>query len=251
MVIYMQEEINKLKKEFIRIKNMGYIKATRGGTTGVGKTFEDLIGKEEDTTPNPDFKGIEIKTKRAYSYSYTTLFNATPIGKGPYEIKRLVNKYGYPDKILKNNKVLNVDVYANHSTLVANKFLFKLIIDRKEEKLFLEIYDKNLNFLEKEAFWTFQVLEQRLNQKLKYLAFIKAWPNKINNEQYYKYTSIEFYELKSFKEFLSLIESGIIRVTFTIGVFRQGERIGSIHDRGTSFNIQEINLEKLFNKLYT
>lgn len=245
----MQEEINKLKKEFIRIKDMGYIKATRGGTTGIGKTFEDLIDKEEDTTPNPDFNGIEIKTKRVYSYSYTTLFNATPNGKEVYEIKRLVNKYGYPDKILKNNKVLNVDVNANRSTLVANKFLFKLIVNRKEKKVFLEIYDKNLNFLEKETFWSFQNLEQRLNQKLKYLAFIKAWLNKINNEQYYKYTSIVFYELKSFEKFLSLIESGIIRVTFTISVFRQGERIAEIHDRGTSFSIQETNLEKLFNKL--
>ena len=36
------ENLEQLKQEFIRIKNMGYVKGTRKGLTGVGKTFEDL-----------------------------------------------------------------------------------------------------------------------------------------------------------------------------------------------------------------
>ena len=38
----------------------GYVKSIRGGTTGIGATFEALIGKEEDKLSLPDFKGIEI-----------------------------------------------------------------------------------------------------------------------------------------------------------------------------------------------
>ena len=37
------DELELLKNEFIRIKNMGYVKAGRTGTTGIGKTFEDLL----------------------------------------------------------------------------------------------------------------------------------------------------------------------------------------------------------------
>lgn len=52
--------------------------------------------------------------------------------------------------------------------------------------------------------------------------------------------------MKGFKEFLSLIEQGKIRINFKISVYREGERKGDTHDHGTSFEIQEENLQKLF-----
>jgi len=245
----MNEDLKKLKKEFIRIKNMGYVEASRSGTTGIGKTFEDLLGKKDDRLGSPDYNGIEIKTKRSYSRAYITLFNAIPNGNNEYEIKRLRNNFGYPDKILKNEKVLNVSVQGNCSTLVADRYLFKLEINYDESKIYLVIYDKYMNFIEKESFWEFNILKDKLEIKFKYLALIKAWPQNINNKEYYKYYDIEFYKLKSFEDFLYLIEDGTIRVTFKIGVFRKGTRIGDIHDRGTGFEIQEIDLYKLFDNL--
>ena len=41
------KELEQLKQEFIRIRNMGYIKSTKPGVTGVGKAFEDLLGKKK------------------------------------------------------------------------------------------------------------------------------------------------------------------------------------------------------------
>lgn len=238
-----------LKKEFNRIKNMGYVKSTRGGTTGIGKTFEDLLGKAEDTLETPDYLGIEIKTRRAYSYAYTTLFNASPKNEKSNEVNCLVNTYGYPDKILLKSKVLNISVNADKSTLVANKYLFKLFINRKEQKIYLGISDKNFNILEKQVFWEFGTLKEKLTNKLKYLAFVKAWPRNLNGDLYYKYYHIDFYQLRGFEEFLYLVEEGKIRITFKLGVYRSGDKLGEIHDRGTSFEIQEENFEKLFIKL--
>lgn len=243
------EELKNLKKEFERIKKMGYVKSTRIGYTGIGKTFEDLLGKEEDTLELPDYHGIEIKTKRGYSRSYTTLFGATPQGKKEFEIKRLRSAYGYPDMIYKNQKLLNTSIQANCSTLVGNRFLFKLIVDYEEQKLFLLITDKNMNFIEKKSYWSFAVLKEKLERKLKYMALVKAWPNNIDNETYYKYYDIDFYKLKTFEEFIRLIEDGTIRVTFKIGIFKKGVRAGEIHDRGTAFEIQEIDMLKLFDKI--
>ena len=130
------EELNNLQNEFKRIKNMGYVPATRGGTTGIGKTFEDLLHKKEDRASLPDYHGIELKTKRGYSKSYVTLFNLTPKGNNEFEIKRLRNEYGYPDSDFKEYKVLNVSVYATNFNLIANRFLFKLDIDKKSKKYF-------------------------------------------------------------------------------------------------------------------
>ena len=58
----MNTQLKKLYVTFLKIKNMGYIKTMRKGSTGVGYTFEKLLGKEEDNLPFPDYKGIEIKT---------------------------------------------------------------------------------------------------------------------------------------------------------------------------------------------
>ena len=67
------ENIRKLYRKFNEIRKMGYVKSVRNGSTGIGATFEYLLGKEEESFEIPDYYGIEIKTKRAYSKSYITL----------------------------------------------------------------------------------------------------------------------------------------------------------------------------------
>lgn len=245
----MTEELKKLKKEFEKIKLLGYVKSTRKGYTGIGKTFEDLLGKAEDNLSKPDFQGIEIKTKRAYSKSYTTLFNATPMGNSDSEIKRLRITYGYPEFTNSKIKILNCSVQASCSTFVAQKYLFKLYISYEEEKIYLIIYNQSFVLIEKKVYWPFSLIKERLEQKLQYMALIKAWPNIISGEEYYKYYDIDFYKLKTFTEFLKLIEDGTIRITFKIGVFKDGSKKNQIHDRGTGFEIQELDLLKLFEKI--
>jgi len=245
----MLEELKNLKKEFDKIKLLGYVKSTRKGYTGIGKTFEDLIGKKEDNLNKPDYQGIEIKTKRAYSKSYTTLFNITPLGNSNYEIKRLRNTYGYPEFTSSKIKILNCSVQANCSTFVAQRYLFKLYIDYEDERIYLIICNQSFGLIEKKVYWPFALIKERLERKLQYMALIKAWPNNINGEEYYKYYDIDFYKLRTFTEFLKLIEDGTIRITFKIGVFKDGPRKNQIHDRGTGFEIQESNLLKLFKKI--
>lgn len=44
----MDNDILQLKNKFIEISNMGWIKSMRGGSTGIGYTFEYYLGKSED-----------------------------------------------------------------------------------------------------------------------------------------------------------------------------------------------------------
>ena len=57
---------------------------------------------------------------------------------------------------------------------------------------------------------------------------------------------MKLYKLKDFDTFIDLLNKGIIRVSIKIGVFRDEKRFGKIHDHGTSFGIQEQNLNKLY-----
>ena len=67
-------------REFNRIKNLGYVKSRRSNNTGIGKTFEDYLGVTENNDKLPDFAGFEVKSQRALTSSYLTLFTKSPTG---------------------------------------------------------------------------------------------------------------------------------------------------------------------------
>lgn len=240
----------KLNSQFNKIKKLGWIESQRKGSTGIGQTLEFLLEKKEDRAPLPDYEDIEIKTKKYGSHSYTTLFSLTPKSeKTEYEINRLVTKFGYPDKTLKEYKVLNTEIYANQKNLVANRYYFQLEINRREKRIYLKVLNWNNTINEKEAYWNFSELEKRLNTKLRKLAVVHALKKNYMEKDYYKYYRIDFYLLKNFDTFLELLESDIIQVKLKVGVIKSGENKGKLHDYGTSFDINELNFEKLFHKI--
>ena len=81
-------EKNILKDKFNLIKKLGWIKSIRKGSTGIGATFENAMELNENSFEIPDFNGIEIKTKRNYRNSYTSLFNYAPDGKYCYQMEK-------------------------------------------------------------------------------------------------------------------------------------------------------------------
>ena len=143
-----EENINMLKKKFLEIKGMGYVKSVRKGSTGIGATFESLLDKEIDSLEIPDFGGIEIKTRRGYSKSLISLFNAVPTGSFVYEVKRLRDLYGYRDPKDYALKCLNTEIDAIELVKVGVLYYFKLRIDRNKERLILEVYDKELELID-------------------------------------------------------------------------------------------------------
>ena len=102
--------IEKLKKEFNRIRDMKYVKSVNNNSSGIGLTFERLLGKETDNFPLPDYYNIELKAKLAYSTKPITLFRLVPEGKNFFELKRIVAEYGYYSNDNDYYKSLNCNV---------------------------------------------------------------------------------------------------------------------------------------------
>lgn len=240
------EKIDDLKKLFYEVKRKGWIEGCGCNYGSVGNTFEKMLGIQPNELEIPDFNNIEIKTKTKYSDSYTALFNCTPTGPHYHEVERLKNIYGYPDIRFKEYNVLNVSIYSKCKRKVGIKFYFELKVDKANKKIFLLIYDKYKKIIENEVYWDFDILEEKLYRKLKYLAYVKAIKKKINNKEYFKYYKMKIYRLKNFDTFINLIDEGIIRITLKIGIFRDEKKLGKIHDHGTSFCIQEEDLDKLY-----
>ena len=128
-------------------------------------------------------------------------------------------------------------------------FKDKIIGDRISQNIILQVYDSKNKLIDDTVEWSFSMLKEKLNRKLKYLAIIKASNKIINNKEYFKYDNLKIYCLKDFDTFLNLVEEGIIIITFKVSVFKSGKRIGQIHDHGTSFSINEKNILKLYDEI--
>ena len=240
----MTNNFDTLLQKFEEIKEMGWIKSLRKGPTGIGYTFEKLIGKDEDALCCPDFNGIEIKTHRSNSISYVALFNYNPIGESSYELKRLFTNYSYVHPKNKNIKALNADIFCNYIKNVGTNYKFSLKVADSEQKIYILVFDKLGVLIEKKAYWTFETLKEKLYKKMRYLAYIEADSKYINGIEYFRYTKINFYTLKSFDSFIRLIKSAKIKVSLLVsGSLKEPENINS---HGASFNIKKENLYLLF-----
>ena len=245
----MIEDIISLKAKFNKIKNMGWIESKRKGTTGICYTFETLLGKEEESFPIPDYGSIEIKTRYRNAKFPITLFNATPDGEYLFPMKRLYDRFSFPQSRNRNFRVFYASMVATNYTRAGRNYQFKLIVDRKKEIIKVIAYSKSTGIIDPNVSWSFKFLKEKLERKLKYLAFVKADAQNSFDLQYYKYYDISFFMLKNFDTFLSLIEDGVINITFVLDCYKTGPKIGQMNNHGANFEINERDLEKLFIKV--
>ena len=244
----MQNNIEHFITNFKKIRRQKFSKALRNGYTGIGFTYESLLGKKEDNSYNPDFEGIEIKTKLGYSKSNITLFTLTP--QSEEGIKYIYNKYAYSRRYNQSDKNFRCDIYAKSRNLILNRYIIKIKVDRINQKIKLIFLNSLYQKIDDKIFWNFSDVKERLNTKLSTLAIVKGYPYKINNERVYKYTNLSIYKLKGFEDFLRLIEEDKIYITFNIGTHLDKRRYGQIYDRGTAFKIKNSSIEELFDKIY-
>lgn len=245
----MKKNIEKLQKEFQKIKQKGYIKGITNDYSSIGRTFEHELNLPENTFSIPDYYGIEIKTRRAYSKSYITLFSAVPDGTDLFEVERLKDTYGYPYKKDRNYKALYVEAYGNKLNFGGIKYQYKLDVSRSEKKVYLTVYNRYNTLLERKVYWTFDYLKERITNKLEYLAIVNAWPNEINGWNYFKYYKLDVYRLKNFDNFIDLIEDGTIKLIIKVDIYTSEKYYGKTYNHGCSFTIEEQSLPNLYNLL--
>lgn len=244
----MKEKTRNLKNEFERIKNKGYIKGITNSYSSIGRTFDNELNLPENTFSIPDYYGIELKTRRTYSKSAITLFNIEPDGESLFEIERLKDTYGYPYKNDRNYKVLYIEAYGNKLNYTGIKFQYKLDVDKENQKVYLCVFNKYRALIERKVYWSFEYLKTRLYAKLKYMAVINTWTNKIENRNYFKYYKIDIYKLKDFETFISLIQEGTIKICIKIDIHLGKTNYGKTYNHDCGFAIEEKNLSELFYK---
>ena len=246
----MKNDFIKLYNDFLKIKQKGYVKSKRKGSTGIGYTFESLLNIEENSLPISDFNEIEIKTLRNNSKKILHLFNATPDGDYLFPIKRIHELLAYKDRNNPNYKVFNMSFNSKEFTNIGYYKRGKLLVDYSKKKVNFIVLNQDNKDLNVNISWSFDLIKEKIDYKIKNLAIINADSKFENKEEYFHYNQIRFYKFKNFENFIKFIDNGNIVITFKIGVFKNGERKGQIHDRGTDFSICLCDINKLYEPVF-
>ena len=244
----MNEEYGKLLEKFKEIAKKRWIKGVNNLTNSVGLTFESQLSKKADNMYFPDYNGIEIKSSQRYSRYPIKLFSISFDGPRLYEMNRILQKYGKNDKTYQERKQLQGKLKINKYEKINNNY-FKLKIDKTTEKLILGIYDLNFKMLEEDVYIDFSTIKSRLEIKLTNLAIVYASKKTIDNYLYFRYYLITFYKLRSFEEFIKLLEKNCIEIELVGRVSRRGIEKGRQRNKNIVFSILKENVGLLFQKI--
>lgn len=241
------EVIEQFKKEFHKVKALGWIQSNRFHDTGIGKTFEDFIGVVENNKSSADYKNlIELKSARELSEAMITLFTKSPEPRGVNNTLR--EKYGYFDEEHKDLKILHTTFSADKFNICKEKFGFRLMVDEEGERINISIKDILNNKIDDStnAFYPFKKIKNIIQKKCKTIIFISAECKKEDGKEFFKFNKAIMLSGLTFSKFLTALKDGTIKYDIRAGVYRTGDKRGNTHDHGSGFRIHKNDLEKVF-----
>jgi hypothetical protein len=239
---------NKIVEEFHRIKELGFVPARRSHNTGIGKTFEDHLGVDENNRKDPDFEGFEVKSQRDLTGSKITLFTKSPTHP-PQANAFLKEMYGTPDSKFPEVKVLHTSCFSNKFNSHASGYGFRLLLDRRSEQLQLCV--KNLESgrpMPDPVFWSFEDLRTSVIGKLGSLFVVYAETNVKRKKEYFHFVRATVHLDFQFESFLDAIDSAHVMFDVRIGAYKTRGRknFGKPHDHGSGFRVDRSLLPTLY-----
>lgn len=218
------------------LSRKGALKAIKKGDTAIGMTIEHALGIPANSSPFPDYKGIELKSSRLNTSSNrTNLFAQVPDWSMSTlkSSKEIVDKYGYPrDGDLK--------LYCTLSATKYNSQGLGFEVDFNDDVL-NEVHYQDGNV----ARWLGQTLRSKLLEKHRETFWIKANSQTSNEDEYFTLQSITHTKNPLTSQFLLLIEQGIITMDHLI---KRKDMTGKITEKGPLFKIRPQHLSLLFPK---
>lgn len=221
-----------VQRRLQEIKDMGYIPTLRRGPTGVGHTFEQVFGLDENNLQLPDVGGrIEIKTTRRNAGSLITLFTFNH-AVWQFKQKDIIEQYGYfSEKDQRKALYCSIYPYQPHPSG------FEVVVDRHANILKLRHSGVDI------AVWSIYRLVGALLYKLGKVLYVIA-DTRIGERGREEFHFNEAYLLENPSEnrFIEALENS--RVCLDIRMHLKPN--GSVRNHGTGFRIKEDELYLLF-----
>lgn len=226
------------------ISKRGFIKSLRKGDTGVGFTLETLLGIEANSSRNPDYKGIELKSIRQRNPKGAFFSMAPDWKKSNLSDKELIEKRGYYTEKFGPLKTL-------HQTLSTkkNKRNLRLLLEGEDIYGGAEIN----NVFEKDVYWCMEELQKRITTKHKETFWIDVETKGTGINEEFKYRAITHTSDVDVGVVPILLENEIITLDYLL--WEKGENWKSYTKKSGYdylWKIKKKNLDALFKfiKLY-
>ena len=186
-----------LLEKFDGVRNRGWIDSLRTGDTGIGYTFETLLGIKENNDQTADFNGIEIKCKGMTEAGDSNSTKINLFQKGPVWASKNTTK----ERIRLFGKLGDDGLYACHSqlTVTPNNLGLLLEVMSIEDRIDLRKHADTLGY------WPFQQLEKRLIEKHSRTAFVKARTRTSKTQTQFFYEELVYCAQPSIKRFVDLV----------------------------------------------
>jgi MvaI/BcnI restriction endonuclease family protein len=240
LLLNLRLEYNRIADELLyalrNIANKGPLKSVCEGDTAIGRTIETALGIDINSSPLPDYKGIEIKSKRRAAAVRSNLFAQVPDWSiSHYKSSReIVDKFGYDIPSQECRKL-----YCTVTTRKENSQGLILNLDMDNDLLHELILNKKIE--SPVCIWKLNKLHERLQEKHRETFWINA--DEINNSdgKYFVLKSIKHTRRPSNKQFDRLLDSGEITLDHLIKKTRN-----RVVEKGPLFKIKPATINELF-----
>jgi len=235
---------NELLSKLRTISAKGFVNTLRSGDTGIGFTLETLLGIDANSSSEPDYKGIEIKTsrKRSQKSGRTTILSKTP----NWDMSRLK---GSKDLLYErgrfNESKKRIQLFHELSAIKTNSYDMRLVIEEPYDFLHQIYLGGKSN--QRDVTWEVSVLKDRLSKKHGETFWVTAdtMGSSGDLDEKFRYRSVKHTGNVDASAFPILLELGVITLDYTI----TEKRPGVPKDQGYLFKIRSSNLDLLFSSM--
>lgn len=225
-----QELLEKLRA----IAARGPIAAEVDADTGVGRTLETALGIDINSSKQPDYKGIELKSFRAKKGNRKNLFAQVADWK--------LSKFKSSGEILDAFGYWREDdfkLYCTVSAITRNSQGLQFKVDTDINQLLENSDKKGVGDF---AVWSLEKLHERLLEKHSETFWIATESTFEDGKEYFQYKSAEHTRKPIVSQFDILLEQGTITMDHLI----KRNVKGKVVEKGPLFKIKPNCLDQLF-----
>lgn len=217
-----------------KISLQGAIPAMLQADTAVGRTLETLLGININSSKQPDYKGIELKSFRDKKGNRKNLFAQVPDWSASKfkSSAEILNEFGY-------QRGEDFKLYCTVSAIVRNSQGLKLKLDTDVRQL-IENSDKST--VTDFVVWGLETLHKRLLEKHSETFWVATDTLIVDNKEHFIYKSVEHTRKPIVSQFDILLEQGIITLDHLI----KRTPAGRVIEKGPIFKIKPNALSMLF-----
>lgn len=238
LILEIYGDVSRISNELLALLKgvaaRGPIPSMVDADTSVGRTLETALGIAINSSKQPDYKGIELKSYRGNRSNRKNLFAQVAdwhLSKFKSSAE-ILDAFGY-------QRGEDFKLYCTVSALSRNSQGLELRLDQDIKQL---IENSSKPEIGDFAVWSLDILHNRLLEKHRETFWVEADCTRVDGKEYFQYKFVEHTKKPIVSQFDLLLDQGIITMDHLI---KKNPR-GKVVEKGPLFKIRPTGIDLLF-----